>query len=80
MQEYSRSLEEFQHQIAEERIPILSPKKQRRLDLLLDRVNEGKLTSQQSQETSSMKRHNFSLSVKLVCLPILLVKIESHSW
>jgi len=32
----------------------LSPKKQQRLDLLLDRANEGKLTSQQSQELNQL--------------------------
>ena len=45
---------DLQHQIVEERIPVLSPKKQQRLDLLLDRVNEGKLTSQQSQELNQL--------------------------
>ena len=41
---------ETQHQIAEERIPALTPKKQRRLNFLLDHANAGKLTPQQSQE------------------------------
>ena len=45
---------DLQHQIAEERIPVLSRKKQQRLDLLLDRANEGKLTSQQSQELNQL--------------------------
>jgi hypothetical protein len=36
------------------RLPVLSPKKQKRLDLLLDRANEGKLTLQQSQELEQL--------------------------
>ena len=55
---------DLQHQIVEERIPVLSPKKQQRLDLLLDRVNEGKLTSQQSQELDQLNEEAQLLTIR----------------
>ena len=45
---------ELQQKIQEERIPALSPKKQRRLNFLLDYANAGKLTPQQSQELDQL--------------------------
>jgi vacuolar-type H+-ATPase subunit H len=45
---------ELQQEASEWRTPVLSPKKQKRLDLLLDRANEGKLTPQQSQELEQL--------------------------
>jgi len=45
---------ELQQKASEWRTPVLSPKKQKRLDLLLDRANKGNLTLQQSQELEQL--------------------------
>ena len=45
---------ELQQKASEWRMPVLSTKKQKRLDLLLDRANEGKLTPEQSQELDQL--------------------------
>ena len=50
------------------RQPSLPPKKQRRLALLLDRANEGKLTPEQSQELEQLIEEAQLLTIRKACL------------
>jgi hypothetical protein len=50
------------------RQPSLSPKKQWRLDLLLDRANGGKLTPEQSQELEQLIEEAQLLTIRKACL------------
>jgi hypothetical protein len=46
------------------RQPVLSPQKQRRLDLLLDYANAGRLTSQQSRELKQIVQEAQLLTIR----------------
>ena len=50
------------------RLPSLYPQKQRRLDLLLDRANEGKLTPQQNHELEQLIEEAQLLTLRKACL------------